>query len=102
VLLLLHAAFHPTALPYAYAPGYGLPYAQRISGEANNTCNKNLAMAWAVYTFVKLVPTPQSLIDRMGSVSMRGQLLSCALPVTARVLTGWMSESSGCIGYNLG
>jgi hypothetical protein len=61
------AAFHPTALPYAYAPGHGLPYATRVPPELNTTCNKNTAIAFAGYTFVKLVKaTP--LVTNIGQV----------------------------------
>eukprot|EP00798_Chlamydomonas_sp_ICE-L_P011657 gene11657-34366_t len=44
------AAFHPTWEPVYYSQGYGLPFQNRISGEANNTVARNTAMAYSWYT----------------------------------------------------
>ncbi|GAX85801.1 hypothetical protein CEUSTIGMA_g13216.t1 [Chlamydomonas eustigma] len=42
-------AFQPTAVPYAYAPGYGLPFKHRLTGPQNTTQARNTAIAHAFY-----------------------------------------------------
>jgi hypothetical protein len=61
------AAFHPTSLPHAYAPGYGLPFTTRISGPGNNTCAKNTAILYATYTLTKSLSPPAAVsIGQVG------------------------------------
>lgn len=64
-------AFHPTALPYYYAPGHGLPFARRISGAANTTRARNTAMAYAFFRLASnMVPNTKPFVDGLTSFGL--------------------------------
>ncbi len=67
------SAFHPTWAPTFYAPGYGLPFATRITGAQNNTNNRNTAIAYSFYR------TFQGLLPRAAEVYIRPVLVQMGL-----------------------
>lgn len=60
-------AFHLTAAPFAYAPGYGLPFS-KSSGLVNNAAARTQAMAYALYNFA-LYNQPPSFKPALTAVS---------------------------------